>query len=156
MRFLSHTPLAPLKPTVPRRLGQVLVGLLWAAAGSMLLWRAASWEGELRPGLALALALMALALALPTWKYGFRSIVRRNMARLSRLPDRICAFAIQPVRGWLMVAVMVPLGLALRHSSIPHGWLVVPYGVMGALLLAGSLQLLISPPPVPDGGGGET
>ena len=140
MRFLTRTALAPYKPTIPRRVGAGLVGTLWAGVGTMLLVRASLWEISLPWGLATGLAVGALALVLPAWHYGFRHVAQVNTRRIRSLPASICAFAIQPLRGWLMVGVMMPLGIVLRHSPISPAWLVMPYAVMGSMLLRGSFS----------------
>jgi hypothetical protein len=128
----------PPRPAIPRRLGAILVGLIWSGVGLMLLSRALSWEAQQPSTTAVVLGLLALLVAIPAWFLGFSHIAHTSAGRLAALPARIGLFSIQSTRGWLMVAVMIPLGIALRHSAIPRAYLIPPYAVMGALLLAGS------------------
>jgi hypothetical protein len=130
----------PFRPTIPRRIGAILVGFLWSGVGLMLLLRAVAWEAEQPFAIGLALGLVALVVAVPAWIFGFSGIARASVGRLVALPPRVGVLAIQSPRGWLMVAVMIPLGIALRHSVLPRAYLILPYAVMGALLLRGSFS----------------
>lgn len=95
-----------------------------------------SWSTEA------AFETISLLLALVGYFYGFSKIVRKNVDRIHALPERVCAFAFTPWRGYIMVASMVTLGIVLRNSSIPKVYLSVPYTAMGGMLLIGSERLI--------------
>jgi hypothetical protein len=44
------------------------------------------------------------------------------------------------VRGYVMIALMITIGLTLRNSTIPKYYLTLPYDVMGGVLLIGSIR----------------
>ena len=67
-------------------------------------------------------------------------IVRKNITRIGRLPERACVFAFSAWRGYVMIGIMMPAGISLRNSSIPLYYLSLPYSAMGGILLAGSVM----------------
>ena len=56
------------------------------------------------------------------------------------MPERANIFAFTAVRGYVMIALMMTLGITLRNSSIPKYFLTIPYFAMGGILLIGSVQ----------------
>jgi hypothetical protein len=94
-------------------------------------------EGFLR-GAGFGLAGGVLAVMAGRW--GFGGIARKNIRRLRRLPDRGCFFAFQAWTSYLLIAVMIALGITLRHSSIPKSVLDVLYTAIGGALLLGSFH----------------
>ena len=92
------------------------------------------------PGMFLAgLSMLAGVLA---WRWGFTRLVRRNVARIWSLApgkERVCIFAFQNVRSYLLVGVMMTLGFLLRHSALPRLALAPAYLAMGVTLLLSSL-----------------
>jgi hypothetical protein len=129
------------KPSVPRSWLAVIVGLLWFAVGLMLDLRALVWIRELRPAVA-ALALAAgLCFGLVMLLLVFTRLARKNLRRLASLPDHPCLFAFQGWRSYLIIAVMVTLGIALRHSSLPHAVLAATYLGVGTALIMASLSV---------------
>ncbi len=130
-----------LNPSVPRPWLMAIAGLLWCGVGAMLWLHAAQWLRDLRGEMALPLALgLGLGLGLAAHLALFLRLARKNLARLRRYPARACLFAFQAWRGYLMIALMIGLGIALRHSPIPRHVLAVLYGSIGtALILSGSV-----------------
>ncbi|HPA17187.1 MAG TPA: hypothetical protein PLU30_05535 [Verrucomicrobiae bacterium] len=127
------------KPAVPRSWLAVIAGLLWFAVGLMLDVRAVVWIRELRP-LASVLALAAgLCFGLVMFLLVLTRIARKNLRRLASLPDQPCLFAFQGWHSYLIIAFMVTLGIALRHSSLPHAVLAATYLGVGTALIMASL-----------------
>jgi hypothetical protein len=127
------------KPAVPVNWLLALAGTLWAAAGILLVRLAVVWLRLLPPDRALALAALGLALAAGGHRWLFRGLARRNIERIGRYADKGCLFAFQAWRSYLVIALMVVLGVALRHSSLPREGLAVLYIAMGGSLGLGSL-----------------
>ncbi len=126
-------------PAVPRHFLYGISGLLWTLAGGILCVRGAIWLGGF-PILGIAsLEAIALALGGAGYVFLFAGIVRKNIARIGRLPDRACVFAFTAPRGYVMIAVMMTAGISLRGSSIPMYYLSLPYTAMGGMLLSGSV-----------------
>jgi hypothetical protein len=126
-----------LNPAVPRRWLFAFAGLLWCAVGVMLWLHAVEWLFDLKERMALPLGL-GLGLGVVAHLTLFLRIARKNLARLRAYPPRACLFAFQAWRGYLVIALMIALGLLLRHLPIPTHYLAVGYGAIGtALILSG-------------------
>jgi hypothetical protein len=128
-----------LKPSVPRPWLIALAGVLWCAVGAMLWARAIAWSLDLHSSMVLAV-LPAVVLGVVAHATMFLRIARKNLVRLRALPPRPCIFAFQAWRGYLVIAFMIGLGIALRYSPIPRHTLAVLYGAIGtALILSGAV-----------------
>jgi len=132
--------LSRFNPAVPRNVLFAVAGFLWTIAGGLLCVRAALWLEEVRFAAALEIETGAVVLAIVAYALLFSRLVRRNIDRIVRLPDRACVFAFTAWRGYVMIALMVTAGILLRNSTIPHYYLSLPYTAMGGVLLTGSIQ----------------
>ncbi|MFH1467533.1 MAG: hypothetical protein ABIO70_24320 [Pseudomonadota bacterium] len=139
--------LSRLKPAVRRGSAQVLAGLVWVGVGLLLGGRGVAWASGLTLGSGLGLVALGVALAVAFWYGMFGRVVGKNLGRLAGMPERMCVFALQSWKGWVLVGVMIPLGIALRHAPLSRAWLVAPYVAMGGVLLWGGVQILMAPPP---------
>lgn len=126
-------------PAVPRHYLYAIAGLLWTFAGGLLCVRGAVWLGGLRFPAIASIEGASLALAAAGYIFLFSGIVRKNVTRISGLPDRACVFAFTAWRGYIMIAVMMTAGVSLRNSAIPPYYLSLPYTAMGGILLTGSV-----------------
>jgi hypothetical protein len=129
-----------LHPAVPRRYLFVLAGALWMAAGALLCVRAAIWLDTFPFSAELALEALSIASAAGAYSLLFSRIVQKNIDRITRLPDPVCIFAFTAWRGYIMIALMMAIGITLRGTPIPKYYLSVPYTMMGAILLIGSVS----------------
>ena len=87
----------------------VAVGLLLGGIGIKLLWG----DGRL-----VALALAAAAVTAGAIKGGWlRGIAERNVRRIRALPNASGVWRLYRARGWVFVAGMMGLGMALRRAS---------------------------------------
>ena len=127
------------KPALPKRWLIALAGLLWMIAGSILCFRGGIWLDGFARWQGVLLEAGGLLIGGAGYAVRFHRLVRKNVDRITRLPDRPCAFAFTSWTGYVMIVSMMTLGMTLRHSSLPLWWLSVPYTAMGTALLAGSL-----------------
>jgi hypothetical protein len=134
-----ETILAKLNPAVPRHFLFALAGVLWACAGVLLCFRGVVWIEDVQFPVACGVELAGILLAALGYMFIFSRVVRKNIARIGALPERVCVFAFTAWRGYLIIAVMMTAGIALRSSSIPHFYLALPYTSMGGMLLTGSV-----------------
>jgi hypothetical protein len=125
-------------PSVDKRILVLLAGLMWCGVGVMLVRFAISW---LTPysgrdqGLYYIIGFLA---AMPIHHFGFLKIADKNLNRLLPLNDKRCVFSFMTWKSYLIVLVMVSMGIALRHSSIPKRYLSILYNGIGlALFLSG-------------------
>jgi nucleoside recognition membrane protein YjiH len=133
-----ETILTKLNPAVPRHFLFALAGVLWACAGVVLCFRGVVWIEDVQFPVAFGIEFAGILLAALGYVFMFSRVVRKNIARIGALPERVCVFAFTAWRGYLIIAVMMTAGIALRNSAIPHFYLVLPYTTMGGMLLTGS------------------
>ncbi len=117
-----------------------LAGILWTVAGGILCMRGTIWLQTLSSELAVALLVTSILIGVAAYKFGFSKIVGKNIERIMKMPERANVFAFTPLRGYLMIAMMMTIGITLRNSSLPKYYLIVPYYAMGGVLLAGSTK----------------
>jgi len=129
-----------IKPSAPKSWLLATAGLMWSGVGVWLCIQAGLW---LAPVAALRAALLGAAgivgSVLVHW-FGFSRLARRNLDRLARLPEKPCFFAFQAWRSYILIAVMICLGIVLRHSGLPKPWLAVVYATIGGALFLSSFQ----------------
>jgi hypothetical protein len=126
------------KPSVPRKWLYAIAGVLWSAAGFILIERAYGWLEDLASEQLLFVLSLGVTLALIFYFAGFIKIARKNINRINSLPDSVCIFAFTAWKGYLIIVVMVTASILLRHSSFPKHYLAVFYVAMGGSLLLGS------------------
>lgn len=122
------------EPAVGRPVLLLLSALMWTGVGVLLISLSLRRlpRGELLP------VLVGLALTWPLFQLIFARLVRRNLARLAAKRERICVFAFQGWRVYLIVAVMMGLAIGLRYTGISGRWLGALYlAIGGGKLLAG-------------------
>ena len=129
-------------PTVGRRGLVRVAAAVWCCAGLVLLSLAAGWLIERGGSAAFLLAFGGLPIGLTIHRFGLSRIVRRNVERIRSRPESSCIFGFQPCRSYLLIGIMITMGAALRHSSIPKPWLAVPYTGMGLALVLSALSYL--------------
>ena len=130
-------------PRVRRHYLFLLAALFWTVAGAILSFRGTVWLGALPREDELLLLAISLLIMGPAYYFGFSKIVRRNIQRIQGMPGRANIFAFTALRGYLMIAMMMAIGIALRNSTIPKSFLIVPYYAMGGVLLIGSLNFYL-------------
>jgi hypothetical protein len=77
------------------------------------------------------------------YRGGFLRVARTNMARIYRQApgkEKVCLFAFQNWRSYIIVAVMIAAGYTLRHSSLPKIYLAPVYLAIGMGLFLASLH----------------
>lgn len=117
-----------------------LAGLMWGVVGAMLCRIALSWLAAFRFGLAMPLETFGLLFALIVYWFGFSKIAQKNITRINGTSGRTCIFSFQTWKSYLNIAVMIALGIILRHSSIPREYLSIVYNTIGGALFIGSFQ----------------
>lgn len=137
---MNFTPLQMLIPTVRRHYLFALAGVLWTIAGGILCVRGTIWLQLLSPLGELVLGSLSIVVALLGYQFGFSKIVQKNILRIQQMPARAPVLAFTPLRGYIMIAMMITIGVTLRNSTLPKEYLIFPYVVMGGVLLIGSIK----------------
>jgi hypothetical protein len=120
----------------------LLAGLLWMGVGLMLCRFAAGWLTGYKAGNPYVYAITGVLAALVIHHFGFLKIVNRNLDRMALLPDKCCVFSFMSWKSYLLVAVMMAMGITIRHSTIPKQILSVLYLGIGLALILSSLRYI--------------
>ena len=129
-----------IKPAASKYWLIALAGLMWSTVGLILCSMAYYWLKKVDCLTALPLGLFGIILSLAAYRFGFSGIARKNINRICLLPEKGCIFAFQAWKSYLIIAVMVTLGIILRHSPIPKHYLAIVYTTIGGALLLSSLH----------------
>lgn len=125
------------RPHASRKALSLIAGIMWAGVGIMLTLRAVGWLRDYQGNVWL-FAIPGLAASLLIHHFGFMKMADRNLDRISHLPDRPCVFSFISGKSYLIIAIMVSMGIGLRHSPVPRQYLSVVYlGIGLALFLSG-------------------
>ena len=128
------------KPAVNKNFLLFLAGFMWIAVGVMLNSFAFRWLTVYGKDLAFLFAAIGLACSLVIHHFGFLRIVDKNLGRISKMEGKRCAFSFMTWKSYLIVAIMVSMGIILRHSAIPKQYLSVLYIGIGMALILSSIR----------------
>lgn len=76
------------------------------------------------------------------YRYGFATLVDRNLSRIyEQAPgkDKVCVFAFQNTRSYIVIMVMMAMGYGLRHLPVPRIYLAPVYLAIGLALFLASV-----------------
>ncbi len=131
-----------LKPSVSGRMLLLFAGVMWIGVGTMLLSLAAGWLQRGQLDHLVARVAVGVVAALLIHHFCFLRIVDKNLRRIGPMEGKRCAFSFMSWKSYIMVAVMVSLGIVLRHSPIPKPLLAVLYIGIGLALILSSVRYL--------------
>jgi hypothetical protein len=127
-------------PAVSRYWLLLFAGLLWSGVGIGLCVAACYWLSHADWPESAVSAVTGLGLGILAYRFGFSAIARQNIRRITQQPERVCFFAFQAWRSYLLIIVMILLGSVLRQSHLSRLLLATVYLVVGAgLALSSSL-----------------
>lgn len=127
-------------PAVNRRALIFLAGVVWSAVGIVLIGMAVVWFWAARQQMIIPL-LLGASVGYAIYRWGFSPLARKNLVRIfEQAPgkEKVCLFAFQNWRSYIIVAVMMAMGYTLRHSPLPKIYLAPVYLAIGSGLLGGS------------------
>jgi len=128
------------KPAVSKYWLATAAGLMWTTVGLMLCGLAYEWLAVMPFRWAGPFGFAGIILAFAFYHFIFSKIAMKNIDRLREFPDRVCFFAFQAWKSYLVIALMVMFGFVLRHSIIPNYYLSVPYTAIGGALILSSFH----------------
>lgn len=119
----------------------LLSGLMWSGVGILLNSFAIRWL-LLYEGWPLAASVTCgLLLGLAIAFFGFKKIADQNIQRILKMPSKSCVFAFQKWQSYILIAVMMSMGIFLRHTSIlPRLYLASMYMGIGTALFISSFN----------------
>lgn len=125
------------KPAVEKHWLLLLSGIVWTAVGVILCLFAYGWLTSLQQVGTAPLALAGIVLGLLIYRFGFSRIAHQNIRRICLMRGKVCAFAFQDGRSYLIAGFMSGLGIAIRSSAFPKHYLAIMYlGIGGGLFLS--------------------
>ena len=128
------------KPGVERHVLLAMAGGMWLGVGILLLMFSYTWLRPLPVKWAVFFGAVGVAAALVISRFGFLKIVDKNVSRILPMEGRPCAFAFMSWKSYLLVAVMVAMGITLRHSAFPKPYLSLIYTGIGLALMLSSIR----------------
>jgi hypothetical protein len=116
----------------------LLAGLMWCGVGIMLVRYAVSWLSLCTGKEQILFYTIGFLAAMPIHHFGFLKIADKNLNRILTINEKTSPFSFMTWKSYFIVIIMVSMGIALRHSSIPKLYLSVLYNGIGlALFLSG-------------------
>jgi len=128
------------KPAIKKTFLLLLSGAMWFAVGIMLNMYAYHWFIAFRSNNAYIFASIGFVAALVIHHFGFLKLADKNLGRISYMKDDPCIFSFMSWKSYIIVIVMISMGIALRHSSIPKQYLSVLYIGIGLALILSSIR----------------
>lgn len=130
-----------MKPAVGKSALMLAAGIVWIAAGIILISFAYTWLHHV-PAHALLFAGGGVLLALMIHHFGFLRVVDKNLTRILPIEGKRCLFAFMSWKSYILVAVMMAMGITLRHSPLPKQYLAIVYLGIGLALILSSVRYL--------------
>ncbi len=119
-----------------------LAGLMWCGVGVMLVSFAITWLSPFGMKSAWVYYASGFLAAMPIHHFGFLRIADKNLKRLLPLTERKCVFSFMTWKSYIIVLIMVSMGIALRHSSVPKRYLSILYNGIGLALFLSGIRYL--------------
>lgn len=131
-----------LTPSVNKKFLVLTAGLMWCGVGVMLILFATSWlklfHGKGEYGYYVA----GFLLAMPIHHFGFLKLVNKNLRRLLPLEEKKCIFSFITWKSYFVIAIMMAMGITMRHSQIPKQYLSILYNGIGLGLFLSGLRYM--------------
>jgi len=125
-------------PAVDKSVLILMAGLMWCGVGIMLMRYAISWLSSCSAREQVIFYTIGFLAAMPIHHFGFLKIADKNLNRILALTEKTSPFSFMTWKSYIIVLIMVSMGIALRHSSLPKRYLSVLYNGIGlALFLSG-------------------
>ena len=127
-------------PAVDKKFLIALSGIIWSIVGIALCNLAVGWLSRTTSYNIPLLTAAGILLSLLIHHFGFLKLVDKNIERILSKSGKVCIFAFQPWKSYLIILIMVGMGMFLRHSSLPKPYLAVIYIGFGGAMLLSSLR----------------
>lgn len=125
-------------PAVDKSVLILMAGLMWCGVGILLMRYAVSWLSSCSAREQIFFYTLGFLAAMPIHHFGFLKIADKNLNRILALTEKTSPFSFMTWKSYLIVLIMVSMGIALRHSSLPKRYLSILYNGIGlALFLSG-------------------
>jgi len=117
----------------------ILSGLMWTSVGVLLNGLAIKWLAVYSPREIIIVTAIGLLMGFLIARFGFNKIVHKNIRRIRNYQDKVCLFAFQAWKSYLLIAVMMGIGIFLRKTAfVPRLWIAPVYIAIGFALFVNS------------------
>jgi hypothetical protein len=130
------------KPGVHKAWLLFIAGMLWIGVGLLLDTLAFFWLKNEMLHKALIAEAIGFVLALLIHHFGFLRVVDKNLNRILPMEGARCVFSFVSWKSYFLIAVMMLMGYALRHSPLPKLYLAAVYSAIGTALILSSFRYL--------------
>ncbi|MBP3439992.1 MAG: hypothetical protein J6K24_01920 [Tidjanibacter sp.] len=128
---------------VGRRWLFAVAALMWGVPGVIITLKGVKAYGAVPEG-ALWWHLLITVAVLLGFFFMFRRVVERYSAHILSLSPRASVFKTFSPRGWMLMAIMMCLGMAVRFvPGVPNGFVASFYSGLGPMLLLSSARFLL-------------
>ncbi len=130
-----------LRPAVDKSVLLLLSGLMWSGVGVLLDSLAYRWllDYSLFPDI--AIIIVGLGAALLIAFFGFGKIAVKNINRILGYKQRVCLFAFQEWKSYILIGVMMSMGIFIRSSGFLPRYILAPmYIAIGTALFISSFK----------------
>ena len=75
----------------------------------------------------------------------FRRVVGKYVKRLASLPDRVAIWQIYPLKGWVLMVLMMGMGITLKYiPGIPISFIASFYSGLGPMLIVAAMRFAVT------------
>jgi len=131
-----------LNPSVDKKVLILLAGVMWCGVGIMLICFAVTWLRRYNGSGVLLFYFAGFLAAMPIHHFGFLKLADKNLNRLLTIIEKRSVFTFMTVKSYFIIVIMVSMGVALRHSSIPKQYLSILYNGIGLGLFLSGLRYM--------------
>lgn len=132
-------------PRVKKKYLPLFAGIVWGIAGSavLIIGLPALVSGWSIPWLSILISTVIFGLF---FKFVFFRLFKKHIARIDAFEqEKICAFAFFDVKGYIIMACMITLGIVIRTTEIlPPVYLGMLYTGLGFAMLGAAVCFIIS------------
>ncbi len=127
-----------LRPAVHKNVLLLISGLLWTGVGILLNTLAFRWLNEYGFWTDVEIILVGIFSAMAIAGFGFTKVAEKNINRILAYNNKVCVFAFQEWKSYILIAVMMSMGIFMRTTGIIPRYLLAPMyiGIGTALFLA--------------------
>ena len=129
---------------IRRAYSYVIAAAIWGIPGINIAIRGVKTYMLMTPDDLWWLMLITLAVSIFFFII-FRSVVRKYSERIASLPDSVMIWEIFPLKGWILLAIMMGLGITLKHiPDVPLSFTASFYSGLGPMLIVSALRFAAS------------
>ena len=130
-----------LRPAVHKNVLLIVSGLLWTGVGILLNFLASRWLSDYGIWTDIEIILVGIVAALVIAVFGFSKIAEKNINRILGYKKKVCLFAFQEWKSYILIAFMMTMGIYMRTTGLIPKFLLAPMyiGIGLALFLTSFL-----------------